>query len=230
MKDLDHVIATQEQERRNLERLKDNLLSTLAELPPGLSSQTILAKVAEYENQQNQVVESLSKLREQRDDKRGKVIDLEQVSRLFRVFQRDFDKRPPHQQRDLLREVVQKVTVHEDGLGIYYYTGPSDEVSLSSSPESENSEPPTASTLASSAGVMRSGVRVSLRLVGVAVGPHTPDIITIGYPAGRNWQGLATEKTRKLWPSPTLPATRSLACPSPLSAQAQPAADTPGSS
>ncbi len=175
VKDLDHVIATQEQERRNLERLKDNLLATLAELPASVSRKTILDKIGEYEKQQNQLAESLTQLKEQRSGKRGKVIHMEQVFRLFKLFQKGFDRQAAHHQRDLLREIIQKVVVYENALRIFYYAGPNDDVSLAATAEEieqrllgtpEMTKPPTAMPPALSAGIMRSGVRLSYKMVG----------------------------------------------------------------
>ena len=103
-----------------------------------LSRKTILDKIGEYEKQRNQLVESLNEFKERRSGKRGKVIHMEQVIRLFKFFQKGFDKQAAHHQRDLLREIIQKVVVYENALRIFYYTGPSDDVSLGVTPTRSN--------------------------------------------------------------------------------------------
>ena len=175
--ELDQLIASREQERRNLDRMIDNLLGALADLPTGVNAKTILGKVAEYEKQRDQVAGTLGELRAERAGKRGKVIQLDQVQRLFRLFQKDFSGRPAQEQRDILREVVKSVTVLENGLRILYYAGPQDRLTLNRTAEEteeyllgrpKKTKPLTDLAAAEKAGTMRSGVRSVLSMVGVA--------------------------------------------------------------
>jgi hypothetical protein len=70
--------------------------------------------------QENQAIEKrISELKAQSEEK---VIDLEKVFRLVRVFNATFYKRPAHEQRDLLREVIKRVIITGPGTArVEYY-------------------------------------------------------------------------------------------------------------
>ena len=92
--ELEQLINTKEQAKRNVERQIDNLLTTIADLPTGVNPKTILTKVAEFENHKEQLAEALGMLRQERSQAKGRVINLEQVFKLFRIFERGFGDRP----------------------------------------------------------------------------------------------------------------------------------------
>jgi len=134
-KEVDQMINSKEQEKRKLDRMVDNLVATLAELPTGMTPKTILEKIQELEGQREQLARALAELREDRKRKGGgKVINTEHVFRVFRLFQRDFPTRPAHEQREILRSVVSKVVVQENGLRVFYYGSPRDDKLLETSP------------------------------------------------------------------------------------------------
>lgn len=134
-KEVDQMINSKEQEKRKLDRMVDNLVATLAELPTGMTPKTILEKIQELEGQREQLARALAELREDRKRKGGgKVINTEHVFRVFRLFQRDFPTRPAHEQREILRSVVSKVVVQGNGLRVFYYGSPRDDKLLDASP------------------------------------------------------------------------------------------------
>lgn len=136
-KEVDQMINSKEQEKRKLDRMVDNLVATLAELPEGMTPKTILGKVQELEGQREQLSRALAELRDERKRKGGgKVISTEHVFRVFRLFQRDFPSRPAHEQREILRSVVSKVVVQESGLRVFYYGSPRDDKLLEADPAS----------------------------------------------------------------------------------------------
>ena len=123
--ELDRLIASTEQEKRNVQRQIDNLLGVLAE-GEGASLRVVLEKVAEKEAQRDKLVETMNSLREERAHS-GSVIDIEQAFRLFRYSREDFDGLQVSRQRELLREVVSKITVTEDGIRVVYFGAPKEE-------------------------------------------------------------------------------------------------------
>lgn len=169
--ELDHLLATKEQERRNLDRQIDNLLSTIAELPSGVNPKTILNKVADLEKQRDQVAETMTLLRKERRSATGRVINMEHVFRIFRAFERGFAERPVHEQRELIKDVVKRVTVTQDGLLVHYYSGPKEEITLGSQPsELEQKllgeEKTTPSDIETNPTDLWSGVRPAFKVVG----------------------------------------------------------------
>ncbi len=135
-KELDQMIGAKDQEKRKLDRMVDNLVATLAELPEGLKPQTILEKIRDLEGQREQVARALGELREERQRKGGKVINTEHLFRVFRLFQRDFATRPAHEQREVLRSVISRLVVQENGVRVFYYGTPREDKLLDTSPDS----------------------------------------------------------------------------------------------
>src|SRR5690606_4491327 len=125
--------ASKEQEKRKLDSMIDNLISMLAELPKASRSKAVMANIAKYEKQRDQIAASLSQLRLERRQK-AKVIDVKQVFKLFGMFKKNFTTRPAHEQRAMLRDIVRKVIVTRDGLRVLYYSGPKEEESIEISP------------------------------------------------------------------------------------------------
>ncbi len=132
-KEIDQVLASKEQDKRKLDRMIDNLITTLAELPDGMKPKVILEKVADLEWQREQIANSMSEMREEKKRKGGKLINTEHIFRVFRLFQRDFATRPAHEQREVLRSVVSKVVIQENGVRVFYYGSPNDDKVLEES-------------------------------------------------------------------------------------------------
>ena len=109
--ELSRMIAVKEQERRNLQRLIENLMMSLAERPEGLSLPSVYGKIAEMEAQRDQVAGAMAQLKDEHQGRSESVIDLEHVLKIFRLFSRKFPERPAHEQRDILRDVVYRITV-----------------------------------------------------------------------------------------------------------------------
>ena len=70
----------------------------------------------------------ISSLRQERLHAKRQVIHLEQVFNLFRIFERRFSDRPVHEQRDIIQDVVKRVTVSQAGISIQYFAGPPQDV------------------------------------------------------------------------------------------------------
>ena len=119
-KDIDHLIDVKEQERRSVQRYVDNLLASLAEIPEGLSPKIVFEKIADYERQRERISQEISNLRGDKEAGKAKVIDLDAVMRLFRIFQKDVTKRPAHEQRETIREVLHKAIVNEKDVKLIY--------------------------------------------------------------------------------------------------------------
>ena len=134
-KEIDQVIATKEQERRRLDRIIDNLVSTLGELPEGVKPQTVLTKVAEIETQRDQLAKSIADLRDERRQVTKKVVNVEHVVRVFRHFQKDYSTRPVHEQREILWSVVSRVVVQEDGIRVFYFGSAREDELIDAAPE-----------------------------------------------------------------------------------------------
>jgi len=165
-KDLGSMIASKTQELGRLERMIDNLVTSLAELPRGVKPGTILSKVEKLEKEKTNVEKSLDGLKKEKNRKGGGVIDMEQAFNLFKIFNRDFPSRPAHEQRDILRDVIKKVIVSQENIKILYFGAGKEETfprGGADTPEtagSDRSESPKADSGRSENCTMnRSGVR-----------------------------------------------------------------------
>ncbi len=118
--DLDTLIATREQERRNVQRMIDNLLGVLAEQTDAPKS--VLAKVAECEGHREKISASIATLKAEKAGQQDQVIDLEEAFRLFREFRKDFVTRSAQKQRDILNDVIHRIVIQEDGARVQYFT------------------------------------------------------------------------------------------------------------
>jgi site-specific DNA recombinase len=125
--EIEKLLASKEQEKRKLDRMIDNLIESLADLPEGMAPKSILEKVADLEWQRDQILSSMNDLREEKRNKGAKVINMEHVFKVFRLFNRDFPKRPAHEQREILRSVIQKIVVQENGIRVFYFGSPNDD-------------------------------------------------------------------------------------------------------
>ena len=61
------------------------------------------------------------------------VIHAEHVFKLFRSLPSDFQKMSIVRQREIMRDMIYKIEVAEDGIHVLYYTGPKD-VQISKDP------------------------------------------------------------------------------------------------
>ena len=59
---------------------------------------------------------------------------MEQVFKLFRIFERRFSDRPVHEQREIIQDVVKRVIVSQTGISIHYFAGPPQDVTLENNP------------------------------------------------------------------------------------------------
>ena len=88
------MIASQSQELGKLNRMIDNLVTSLAELPGGVKPGTILSKVEKLEKEKTKVEKSLDGLKKEKSRKGGGIVDLEQAFNLFKIFNHDFPVAP----------------------------------------------------------------------------------------------------------------------------------------
>ena len=165
-----------------------NLVGALAELSDGAPPKAISDKIKELEWQKEQLAQAISRLREDRKPKAGNVISTEHVFRVFKWFQRDFPTRPAHEQREILRSVVSRVIVTENGIRLKYYGSPRDEKLLGNSPANieakllgEPSVAPNAKSVENPAKTTNSGPSregTGVRLVSDLVGLHRFELWT----------------------------------------------------
>lgn len=126
--DLDLLMAQKEQERRSLERLIDNLTSVLADNPEKDGLKSVLAKLATYENQKTQLSDAIADLRKEKMG-RANVIDMEYVFDLFKLLNgAKFLKASAHEQREIIKEVVHRITIDKDGIHLVYYGSQKDDI------------------------------------------------------------------------------------------------------
>ena len=126
--ELDHLIAAAEQDRRNAQREVDNVTAAIASMPEGLNLSSIWEKLKDAEGRRDDAVERINSHKTEREHAHSNVIQAEQVFKLFRHFQADFPSQTIVRQRELMREVVYKVRVEEDGVHVLYYSAPNEEL------------------------------------------------------------------------------------------------------
>lgn len=101
----------------------DNLLTAMAELPASSTPKSIVLKVAELERERDQVEAKLKELQAFQGEG-SPVINMEHAFRLFRLFDRNFQKCPAHQQRRALQELVRRIVIKETEICVEYYAAP----------------------------------------------------------------------------------------------------------
>ncbi len=125
--EIDRLLASREQERREKLRLKSNLLRAIAN-NPDKNTGPLLDQIAAYDTEIIQIENSMSELRDQKTHEQASVIDAGYVFKLFRGFQRDFSKKPAHVQKSIIRDVVRRVSVDRDGVHLWYYGSETEEI------------------------------------------------------------------------------------------------------
>ncbi len=127
VEELDRLIASNEQERRGAQSMIDNLLTVLAQNPE-TGSKAILEKVAEYEVKRDQIIQTISGLKDRRTRNGGTVVRMEHAFKLFGCFRKGFEELPPNRQRELLRDVLYKLVVTREGVKMLYYWSPQEDL------------------------------------------------------------------------------------------------------
>lgn len=114
-------IAVQEQEKKKLDRMVENLIASLAERPEGIVPQSIYKKISELEGRGQEIANSLEDLRKQ---KQGCVLNADHIFRILRAFGKDFSKLPAVKQSSLIKSIVSEVTVYENSIRVVYFGSP----------------------------------------------------------------------------------------------------------
>lgn len=126
--ELDHLIAAAEQDRRNAQREVDNVTAAIASMPEGLNLSSVWEKLKDAEKRRDGAVERINSHKTERERAHSSVIHAEQAFKLFRHFQSDFPSQTIVRQRELLREVVYRIRIQEDGVHVLYYSAPQEEL------------------------------------------------------------------------------------------------------
>jgi hypothetical protein len=115
-----HILQIKESELKGLKDKIGHLAEQIAKLP-GDITESLIEKLREYETQKRQIVEHIEKIRAEREEMSGKVIDLDIAHRFFRIFDARFQKRPALEQRGLIEEVVHSLIVGKNEVKAFYY-------------------------------------------------------------------------------------------------------------
>lgn len=120
LEQLDSLIFSKEQERRRVEKHIDGIMFSMAEA--GTSSRKLLTqKLDESVDLKTAIENEIRSLKDQKSNLKGSVIELNDAVRVIRAFIKGFDKRPVHEQKEILKDVMRSITVHPDKLVLEIY-------------------------------------------------------------------------------------------------------------
>ena len=120
LEQLDALVLSKDQERRRIEKHIDGIMLSMADA--GASSRKLLTqKLDETVDLKTAIENEVRSLKEQKSNLKGSVIELNDAVRVIRAFLKGFDKRPVHEQKEILKDVMRSITVHPDKLVLEIY-------------------------------------------------------------------------------------------------------------
>ena len=120
LEQMDSLILSKEQERRRAEKHIDGIMLSMAEA--GTSSRKLLAeKLDETVDLKTAIEAEIRSLMGQKSNLKGSVIELNDAVVVIRAFRKGFEKRPVHEQKEILKDVMRSITVHPDKLILEVY-------------------------------------------------------------------------------------------------------------
>jgi len=120
LEQLDSLILSKEQDGRRTERHIDVIILSMADA--GTSSRKLLTqKLDESVDLKTAIDNEIRSLKEQKSNLKGSVIELNDAVRVIRAFLKGFDKRPIHEQKEILKDVMRSIVVHPDKLVLEIY-------------------------------------------------------------------------------------------------------------
>ena len=127
---LENLIASKEQERRQVEKTRDGLIQSLPEAPSEGSKKALLYKVEELTLLLEKIELEKEQFKASLELHKGKVVNLNEALKIVRKFGKAFKNMKTHEQSQILKEVIQKIVVNENGIQINYYVGTREDLGL----------------------------------------------------------------------------------------------------
>ena len=128
LEDLEALIAAKDNERRQTQKTIDNLIATVAEAPGEGTKRVLLAKIEALTTALEPIEQEWARLKQDRRNVAKNVVDCEDAFQLLRIFNQEFHKRAAHEQHEVLKDVIRRIVVKEDGLTAEYYASPREDV------------------------------------------------------------------------------------------------------
>lgn len=120
LEQLDALILSKEHEGRRIEKHIDAIMLSMADA--GTSSRKLLTqKLDESVDLKDAIEKEIRSLKEQKSALKDSVIELNDAVRVIRAFLKGFDKKPIHEQKEILRDALKSITVHPDKLVLEIY-------------------------------------------------------------------------------------------------------------
>ena len=121
LEQMDSLILSKEQERRRIEKHIDGIMLSMAEA--GASSRKLLTqKLDESVDLKTAIENEIRSLKDQKSNLKGSVIELNDAVMVIRSFLKGFEKRPVHEQKEVLKDVLKSITVHPEKLVLEIYS------------------------------------------------------------------------------------------------------------
>jgi hypothetical protein len=116
------LLRSEEEHLKELKTKIDGLLSSISYAPSSSTMQLAYDKIEEMGAEVKAVSENIAELK---DGCADNVLDISKVFQLMKCFTKSFEKKAAHQQREIIRDVVRKITIMDSGTAkIEYYKGP----------------------------------------------------------------------------------------------------------
>ncbi|MFN7455476.1 MAG: hypothetical protein ACK5RO_12550 [Pseudobdellovibrionaceae bacterium] len=107
------LIQSKDQDRRRLDRQIDGIMMSMAEA--GTSSRRLLAQKLEESVELKEAIDhEMSSLRDEKTALKAVAINLNDAQKVLREFNKGFDTLPMSEQKEILKDVMKRITVYPD--------------------------------------------------------------------------------------------------------------------